>query len=430
MKRSTALLVGSAVLLIGAGGARLALLEAAPASALPATAPEQQAPVFDVDPLWPKPMPNHWLLGSAVGLAIDSRDHVFVTHLGPSSFNLRTEIGAYSESTAPSECCAPAPQVLEFDADGNLVGHWGGPADGVAWPVSNHGLAIDPSGMIWIGGSGGTDSHIAKFTREGRFVGTIGKVTTAAPAAPAAQDTAYQGVSRGAAGARGGAGGGRGGRGGRGGGRGGRGAAGPPPLPPNSASMDSFGGPAAFSFDAAAGEAFVADGYRNRRVAVVDIRTGAIKRFWGASGRAPVDTDTTNAQFGTPVTCAELSRDGLVYVCDRSNNRIQVFRKTGDFVREKIVAPATRGEGSVWDIAFSPDAQQRWLYVADGTNSKVRILDRQSLNEVGTIGDGGRQPGRFYGLHSVATDSRGNVYTVETYQGKRVQKFVLRGGTR
>jgi DNA-binding beta-propeller fold protein YncE len=127
------------------------------------------------------------------------------------------------------------------------------------------------------------------------------------------------------------------------------------------------------------------------------------------------------------VTCAELSRDGFVYVCDRSNNRIQVFSRNGQFVREKVVAPNTRGEGSVWDIAFSPDAEQRYLYVADGTNSKIRILDRRSLSELTTFGDGGRQPGQFYGLHSIATDSRGNVYTVETYQGKRLQKFTFRG---
>jgi DNA-binding beta-propeller fold protein YncE len=423
MKQSGTLVAGATAVVVGVFGARAAL-DAAQQQPV-------QAPLFEVDMLWPKPMPNHWLLGSTVGLAVDSRDHVFVVHLGPSSFNLRTEIGGYSGSTAASECCAPAPQVLEYNPAGELVGHWGGPGEGYAWPSSNHGLAIDPAGNIWIGGSGGRDTHILKFARDGRFIAQFG--TAAPPAAPApaaAADTAYQGVSRGAAG-RGGdsAAAGRGGRagGGRGGGRGG-GAQGPPPLAPNSLSTETFGGPADVSFDASANEAFVADGYRNRRVAVVDIRTGAIKRFWGGFGNRPADAGATPmTQFGTPVTCAELSRDGFVYVCDRSNNRIQVFSKNGQFVGERVVAAATKGEGSVWDIAFSRDAEQRYLYIADGTNSKVRVLERRSLVELTTFGEGGRQPGQFYGLHSIATDSRGNVYTVETYQGKRLQKFTFKG---
>jgi DNA-binding beta-propeller fold protein YncE len=407
MTQSGKLIVAAAIGVVGVFGAR-AVLDAAQQQPV-------QAPLFEVDMLWPKPMPNHWLLGSTVGLAVDSRDHVFVVHLGPSSFNLRTEIGGYSGSTAASECCAPAPQVLEYNPAGELVGHWGGPGNGYVWPSSNHGLAIDAAGNIWIGGSGGRDSHILKFARDGRFIAQIG--TAAPPVAPApgaAADTAYQGVSRGAAG-----------RGGRG-----RGGApqGPPPLAPNSLSTESFGGAADVSFDASADEAYVADGYRNHRVAVVDMRTGAIKRFWGAFGARPVDTGAPGTtQFGTPVTCAELSRDGFVYVCDRSNNRIQVFSKNGQFVGERVIAPATKGEGSVWDIAFSRDAEQRYLYVADGTNSKVRVLDRRSLVELTTFGEGGRQPGQFYGLHSIATDSRGNVYTVETYQGKRLQKFTFKG---
>ena len=406
-KLVAALTAAATAVVVGVFGARAAL-DAAQQQPV-------QAPLFEVDMLWPKPMPNHWLLGSAVGLAVDSRDHVFVVHLGPSSFNLRTEIGGYSGSTAASECCAPAPQVLEYNPAGDLVGHWGGPGEGYAWPSSNHGLAIDAAGNIWIGGSGGRDSHILKFARDGRFIAQIGTAAPPAPpAAAAAADTAYQGVSRGGAG-----------RGGRG-----RGGApqGPPPLAPNSLSTASFGGPADVSFDASADEAYVADGYRNRRVAVIDMRTGAIKRFWGAFGARPVDTGPTGTtQFGTPVTCAELSRDGFVYVCDRSNNRIQVFSKNGQFVGERVIAPATKGQGSVWDIAFSRDAEQRYLYVADGTNSKVRVLDRRSLVELTTFGEGGRQPGQFYGLHSIATDSRGNVYTVETYQGKRLQKFSFKG---
>lgn len=199
--------------------------------------------------------------------------------------------------------------------------------------------------------------------------------------------------------------------------------------------MDSFGGPAGFSFDAKANEAFVADGYRNHRVAVIDMTSGAIKRYWGAYGNKPNDADTAKyepggplpKQFGAPVMCAKLADDGLLYVCDTQNDRIQVFKKDGSFVKEKTVAPATRGTGSVWDIAFSRDPQQKYLYVADGMNMKVHVLDRQSLDELTSFGDGGRQPGQFYAVHSIATDSKGNLYTVETYEGKRVQKFVYKG---
>jgi DNA-binding beta-propeller fold protein YncE len=198
--------------------------------------------------------------------------------------------------------------------------------------------------------------------------------------------------------------------------------------------MDAFGGAAGFSFDARANEAFVADGSRNHRIAVVNMTTGAIKRVWGAYGAKPSDAALPaydpaappSKQFST-VTCAELSTDGLVYVCDRQNNRIQVFRKNGTFVKEKVIAPQTRGAGSVWDIAFSRDPQQRFLYVADGMNMKVHILDRQSLEPITAFGDGGRTPGQFFAVHSIATDSKGNIYTTEALEGKRVQKFLYKG---
>jgi DNA-binding beta-propeller fold protein YncE len=192
--------------------------------------------------------------------------------------------------------------------------------------------------------------------------------------------------------------------------------------------MTSFGGPAGVAFDPGANEAFVADGYRNRRVAVIDMNTGAIKRFFGAYGNPPDDAVTApDKQFGTPVSCVELATDGLLYVCDRSNNRIQVFRKDGSFVKEQRIRPETRGAGSVWDVTFSRDPQQRFLYVADGANKKIHVLDRQSLELLTSFGAGGRQPGQFFGVHSLATDSRGNLYTVEDLQGKRVQKFTFQG---
>jgi len=376
----------------------------------------QQVPRFEVDPMWPKPFPNRWILGSSTGVAVDGRDHIFLVHL-TDSFNPRTEIGL-ATNPVTGECCAPAPNVLELDAAGNLVNHWGGPGAGYNWPEMNAGVAVDDSGNVWIGGSGGADTRILEFSRDGRFIAQFGNgATPAATLAARGPDTAYQGVSpgRGAPG------------------RGGRRPA-TPALPANSTSLNTFGGAAGFSFDMKAHEAYVADGFRNHRVAVIDMTSGAIKRYWGAYGAKPNDADSVaydpNAapakQFST-VRCAKLSADGLVYVCDARNDRIQVFRKDGKFVKEARVAPKTLGAGSVWDIAFSRDPRQRYVYVADGMNMQIHVLDRQSLREVTSFGDGGRQPGQFYAVHSVATDSQGNLYTVETYEGKRIQKFIYRG---
>lgn len=382
-----------------------------------------QAPRFEVDPMWPKPLPNHWLLGSVTGVAVDARDHVYVVHL-TDSFTARTETGA-GTITPAGECCSSAPNVLEFDADGKLVASWGGPGAGYEWPAQNAGIGIDPAGNVWIGGMGGTDTRVLKFSRDGKVLGQYGSAPSlATPAAAVAADTAYAGVSPGRAGAAG--------RGGRGGGRGGRGAA--PALPSASTNTAMFGGAMGFAFDASSAEVFVADGSRNRRVAVVDMNSGAIKRYFGAYGSAPDDAapsayapaDPPSKQF-SGVRCVEMAIDGMVYVCDARNNRIQVFRKDGSFVREARVAPATLASGAVWDIAFSRDGQQRFVYVADGSNMKVHVLERSSLAPVTSFGGGGRYPGQFLAVSGVATDSKGNLYTVEGAEGKRLQRFVFKG---
>lgn len=339
------------------------------------------APAFEVDPYWPQPLPNHWILGSAIGVGVDSRDHVYVIHRR-NSFNERTEIGAATDPKTAT-CCIPAPNILEFDPEGNLINSWGGPGEGYSWPSSNHGLTIDHKDNLWIGGNGSDDSHILKFTRDGKFLQQIGI----------------------------------------------------PGQQPDSNSMEHFGRVAKISFDASANEAYVADGYANKRVAVLDADTGKFKRFWGAYGNKPDDTNLGRydpeaplaKQFRNPVHCAEPSNDGLVYVCDRANDRIQVFKTDGSFVKEKVIAPLTLGDGSVWDIAFSKDKQQKYMYVADGKNMKIYILDRDSLEILTSFGDGGRQPGQFFAVHSIATDSRGNIFTTETYEGKRVQKFKYKG---
>jgi hypothetical protein len=385
-----------------------------------------QAPRFEVDPAWPKPLPNNWLLGSVTGVAVDSRDHVYVIHL-TDSFTARTETGAGAANnniTPEGGCCSSAPNVLEFDPAGNLVNSWGGPGQGFDWPAQNAGITIDPAGNFWIGGIGGTDTRILKFSKDGKFVAQYGSGYTApAPAPAAAADTAYQGQSPGRAQTAGRA----GGRGGRGGGRGAT-------APPASTSTAMFGGVTDFTFDAASNEVFVADGSRNRRIAVVDMNTGAIKRFFGAYGEAPDDVApvvagsgaTPSRQF-TGVRCIETSTDGMLYVCDARNNRIQVFQKDGKFVKEARLKPTTMATGAVWDVAFSRDPQQRYLYVADGSNMKVHVLERSSLNHLTSFGAGGRYPGQFLAVSGVATDSKGNLYTVEADQGKRVQRFVFKG---
>ena len=341
------------------------------------------APMFEGDPLWPKPLPNHWILGSTIGVTVDDQDHVWIVHRGAMSMNARNETPVVNDPPIAEECCVPAPPVLEFDQAGNLVGHWGGPGEGYEWPQSNHGITFDHKGNLWIGGNGGDDAHVLKFTSDGQFLLQVGNAGGNA----GSNDT------------------------------------------------ENFGRVAKVFVDGEENEAYIADGYGNRRVAVLDADTGAFKRYWGAYGNQPDDSITfrydPNAeppqQFGSPVHCAELSNDRLLYVCDRSNDRIQVFEPDGTFIREAFIAKQTLGSGSVWDIAFSKDADQTYIYVADGINEKVHVVQRDTLEVLTSFGDGGRQPSQFFGVHSIATDSQGNVYTTETYEGKRVQRFVYKG---
>ena len=353
-----------------------------------------RAPRFEVDPFWPKPLPNHWLLGAAIGVWVDERDHVWIIHRSSATLN-NNERGA--ELNPPTgECCAGAPPVLEFDAAGNLVGSWGGPGEGYEWPNSNHGIFVDHKGNVWIGGNGAGDSHVLKFTRTGKFIAQYGKA----------------GVRRGPTNAEG-----------------------PPTYAGNSNDQQNFGRVAKIFVEPRDNEAYISDGYLNKRVAVLDADTGAMKRYWGAYGNKPDDTnlgpynpDAPPAQqFRNPVHCADVSNDGLVYVCDRVNDRLQVFTKEGKFVKEGFIARRSLADGAVWDLAFSKDAQQTYLFVADGRNQKIHVLRRDTLEELTAFGDGGRYPGQFFGVHSIAIDSKGNLYTTETYEGKRLQKFVYKG---
>jgi len=358
-----------------------------------------QAPRYVVDPLWPKPLPNHWILGSTIGVAVDADDHIWIIHRGAPTLSGHEKLLA----NGLGDCCTAAPPVLEFDQAGNLLRHWGGPGPGYEWPDSNHGIFVDYKGNVWIGGNGGPDSQILKFTKDGKFLLQVGKKG----ARRVAGATAAAGGGEGAvAGFKGG-----------------------------STDPMNFGRVAKIFVDPKENEAYIADGYLNKRVAVLDADTGVMKRFWGAYGHVPDDTpmpaydpsEPHAQQFHGPVHCADMSVDRLIYVCDRMSDRLQVFTAAGEFVREAYYHTNEKENGSVWDVAFSKDPQQRFIFIVDGVADKVRVIDRQTLKELTAFGDGGRQPGQFQTVHSIAIDHEGNLYTTETYEGKRVQRFLLKG---
>jgi len=268
-----------------------------------------QAPVYEVDPLWPKPLPNNWLLGWTIGVWVDELDHVWIIHRGAGGLH-NNERGA--ELNPPiAECCRTAPPILVYDSDGNLLRSWGGPGPGYEWPQSNHGIHVDYKGNVWIGGNGEKDAQILKFTNDGKFLMQVG----------------HLGGNKG------------------------------------SNDLENFGRVAKIWVDPSTNEAYLADGYLNKRVAVIDADTGKMKRFWGAYGNKPDDTNlgpynpsaAPAQQFRNPVHCIERSVDDLIYVCDRQNDRLQVFKPDGTFVKEAFYAKNTKGAGSVWDIVFSKD---------------------------------------------------------------------------
>jgi len=363
----------------------------------------RQVPTFRVDPFWPKPLPNRWILGAVAGVAIDSRDHVWITHR-PSTL----------QPNETRSIWKAAPPVLEFDADGTLVSSWGGPDAGLPrrsgsaeagydWPQYEHGIYVDDKDNVWLGAGGEKDAHILKFTRGGGFLMQIGK----------------PGEGRG------------------------------------SNDNENLGAPANMVVDSAANELFVADGYINHRVIVFDAATGAYKRHWGAYGKAPDDGFFTRAGETLPgpfrgvvqnenrpsqydpngppspqfriVHAVRISKDGLVYVCDRTNDRLQIFTKAGKFVREVVINKDTLGSGSVWDVGFSTDPAQTFLYINDGTNQLIYVLHRETLQVVSTFGRAGHQAGQFYGAHVLAVNSKGDLFIGETYEGKRLQKFTYTG---
>jgi len=356
------------------------------------TSMPQQVPTFRVDPLWPKPLPNKWIIGAVAGVAVDRHDHVWIVHR-PSTL----------QPNETRSIWKPAPPVLEFAADGSLVSSWGGPGPGYEWPQLEHGISVDDKGDVWLGAGGERDAHILKFTREGRFLMQIG----------------HQGRGRG------------------------------------SNDTENLGAPANMVIDSDANELYVADGYVNHRVIVFDAATGAYRRHWGAYGKVPddgffarageklpgpfrglVQNENRPSQYdpdGPPspqfriVHAVRIANDGLVYVCDRTNDRLQVFTRDGRFVREAVIAKETLGSGSVWDLGFSVDPKQAFLFINDGTNQLVYVVARETLQVVSSFGGAGHWAGQFYGAHNLGVNSKGDLFIGETYEGKRVQKFVYTG---
>ena len=333
-------------------------------------------PQFLVDPFWPKPLPNNWILGQVAGIRIDRFDHIWVVQR-PGSLTKRDR--AAEQNPPQAKCCVAAPPVLVFDQSGNLIRHWGGPGQGYNWPKSEHSIYIDDNDYIWLAGNDKNDGQLLKFTMDGKFVLQIGKPIEGA----------------------------------------------------DSNSTERLGSPADIAVDIAAHEVYAADGYSNRRVVVFDSETGAYKRHWGAYGNKPSDEKTppydpakpVSQQFGNPVHCVRISKDGLVYVCDRINDRYQIFRKDGTFVSEHFFERNTRLNGSVYEIAFSPDKEQKFIYMVDGSNGEVRIVDRATNEVLGRFGRVGRQAGEFTAAHNITVDLEGNIYTAEVADGERVQKF-------
>jgi hypothetical protein len=369
---------------------RITILVVAAVATLAAAQPRTAVPQYAVDPSWPKPLPNLWILGAVAGVAVDRQDHVWIVHR-PSTL----------QPNETRSIWRAAPPVLEFNADGQLLQSWGGPGAGYEWPDLEHGIYVDDE-IVWLGGGGEKDAQLLKFTRGGKFLMQIG----------------HKGKNTG------------------------------------SNDTANLGGSANLTIDRAANELYVADGYVNHRVIVFDAATGAYKRHWGAYGKRPDDGYFTQAGEKLPspfsgavqnenkpsqydpavaspqfriVHSVRIATDGLVYVCDRTNDRVQVFRKDGTFVKEAFVARQTLGSGSVWDIAFSTDPAQKYLIINDGTNQQIWVLQRDTLAVLSAFGRAGHSAGEFYGAHVMASDSKGNLFIGETYEGKRIQKFTYRG---
>jgi len=346
---------------------------------------QPQAPAFDPDPLWSQALPNKWVTGQVGGLAVDSHDNLWVFHR-PATIPDGEK--AASLNPPQAECCIPAPSVLEFDTNGKFVQAWGGPGQGYEWFTSEHGIFVDSKDNVWLSGNSEKDNQILKFTNKGKFLMQIGHV----------------GKNRG------------------------------------SNDIENLGGPAGLFVYPKTNELFVADGYFNKRVIVFDADTGAYKRHWGAYGKKPDDAlklpsrqdvikGTAPEGFANPVHAVLVTNDDLVYVADRSNNRLQVFTLDGKFIKEVFISRNTlQNEGTVHAFAVSPDKAQKFLYVVDGSNKAIRVLNRETLQVISSVGGhAGHNAREFFHAHSFAADSKGNLFIGEVNNGQRYYRYVFKG---
>ena len=381
----------------------LALGVAALAGLVQAQQRATSAPRYRVDPFWPKPLPNKWSMQQIVDIYVDRDDHVWAINrrvdARPDELNAAT--------TPPrGECCVLGPEVLEFDPDGNVVNAWGAPDYHPGWPGRLQTIAVDREKNVYLSGTTPGDS-IIKFSRDGKFLKDFGHRGPKIPADQVKQDNQQTAL-----------------------------------FPP---------GIGSFELDEGAREIFIADGFLNKRIVVYDMDTGAFKRGWGGHGipLSEIDNNPTpnydisgpppdQMQFAPALHCVHFSRDGLVYVCERGSDRVQVFTKQGKFVRQWFVHPSTQARGAncggpwsttaapcgtVYHMAISSDPQQRYVFVADGTNNMVWIYNRSDGTPAGSFGGNGRYAGQLHWIDAIATDSKGNIYTGEVEDGKRIQKF-------
>lgn len=365
---------------------------------------ENGAPLFQVDPFWPGPLPNNWGMQQVTGINVDHEDIIWFLNRPNGAEG--DEIFDHGDGPPRAMCCVPSPEVIAMDQDGNVVHAWGNADHHPNWPAGLQTVIATRDGHVWVGGLGPRDS-ILKFTREGEFVADFGH----------------------------------------------RSADGQRPPEDNTATeiLDQKG---RFQLDEDAREIYILSW---KRVLVYDMDTFEFKRGWGGHGM-PLE-DITNDPIppyewdGSPppyeenfvpaLHFIEISNDGLVYVGERGQNRIQVFQKDGTWVEDFHVAAGTPAErlgpemcggvttrkelpacGTMYKLAISRDADNSYLYVADTANSQVWIVDRRSGETLGSFGGSGRYAGQLHWINAVATDSDNNIYTGEVEHGKRIQKFV------
>ncbi|NOT27057.1 MAG: hypothetical protein HOP16_13235 [Acidobacteria bacterium] len=366
---------------------------------------EQGAPLFKVDPFWPKPLPNKWSMQQVVDLYVDVDDHVWIINRPADA--RPDEIGAQA-NPARVDCCVTGPVIVHFDPEGNMVNAWGGPDHHAGWPGRLQTIGMDREKNVYVSGTMPGDS-IIKFSGDGTFLWDFGH---RGPKVPANQ------------------------------------------VKMNNQQTDIFPpGIGAFELDEEAREIYVSDGFLNKRILVYDLDTGAFKRGWGGHGMplSEIDNEPTppytwtgapppdQKTFAPALHCVHRSRDGLVYVCERGMNRVQVFKTDGTWVQDFHIRPETMARGpecggiwhatqppcgTVYNLALSRDPEQKYVFVADGTNNRVWILDRKSGKNLGSFGGNGRYAGQLHWIDAIKVDSKGNIYTGEVEDGKRVQKFV------